>query len=108
MQVGLHQFRSTTIEWLKGALREEGITRNVLTRSLCEHEDWRNRCGQLCVSAAAKALPVLASKLGLALPAARSAPKLVCLKPSLVYGTDTPAMRVMVLEQRVPSSRTAE
>ena len=74
MQVGLHQFRSTTIEWLKGALREQGITRNVLTRSLCAHEDWRNRCGQLCVSAAAKALPVLASKLGLALPAARSAP----------------------------------
>ena len=74
MQVGLHQFRSTTIEWLKGALREEGITRNVLTHSLCAHEDWRNRRGQLCISAAAKALPVLASKLGLALPAARSAP----------------------------------
>ena len=71
MQVGLHQFRATTIEWLKETLRIGSGTRTSVARELCAHEDWRNVCGQFCVSAATKALPVLASKLGLALPAAR-------------------------------------
>ena len=74
MQVGLHQFHSTTIDWLKEAVDQEGSTRHSLSRALCELEDWRGRCGQLCLSAASKALPVLADRLGLRLPSARSVP----------------------------------
>ena len=74
MQVGLHQFHSTTIEWLKTAVGQEGSTRHSLSRALCEREDWRGRCGQWCLSAGSKALPVLADRLGLRLPSARSVP----------------------------------
>ena len=73
MQVGLHQFHADTIQWLSVAVLEEGRTRSSLARDLCALEDWTGDRGELCLASARKALPVLADKLGLALPAARAA-----------------------------------
>ena len=73
MQVGLHQFHADTIEWLSKAVLEEGRTRSSLARDLCALEDWTGDRGEHCLASACKALPVLADRLGLALPAARSA-----------------------------------
>ena len=73
MQVGLHQFHADTIEWLSKAVLEEGRTRSSLARDLCALEDWTGDRGEHCLASARKALPVLADKLGLALPAARAA-----------------------------------
>ena len=72
MQVGLHQFRAETISWFCDAISEEGRTRNSLARDLCVLEDWTGGGGGYCLGSARKALPVLADKLGLALPPARS------------------------------------
>ena len=73
MHVGLHQFRAETIRWFCGAVSEEGRTRNSLARDLCALEGWTGDRGEYCLGSARKALPVLADKLGLELPAARVA-----------------------------------
>ena len=73
MQVGLHQFHADTIAWLSGAVLEEGRTRSSLARDLCALEDWTGARGEPCLASARKTLPVLADRLGLALPAARVA-----------------------------------
>ena len=73
MQVGLHQFHADTIDWLSKAVLEEGCTRSSLARDLCALEDWTGDRGEPCLASARKALPVLADRLGLALPAARAA-----------------------------------
>ena len=74
MQVGLRHFDSLTLDWLAGALRSGGFTRHALARELCERTGWRNALGRLCLSAAAKALPALAERVGLDLPPARDVP----------------------------------
>ena len=74
MQVGLRHFDSLTLDWLAGALRSGGFTRHALARELCERTGWRNALGRLCLSAAAKALPALAKRVGLDLPPARDVP----------------------------------
>ena len=73
MHVGLHQFRAETISWFRNAVFEEGRTRNSLARDLCALEGWTGDRGEYCLGSARKALPVLADKLGLELPAARAA-----------------------------------
>ena len=72
MHVGLHQFRAETISWFCDAVSEEGRTRNSLARDLCVREAWTGDGGEYCLGSARKALPVLADKLGLALPPPRS------------------------------------
>ena len=72
MQVGLHQFHSSSIDWLISAVKLGGHTRHSLARGLCARGGWRNRKGGYCVSAAVRASPVLASELGLRSPEARS------------------------------------
>ena len=76
MQIGLRHFRSATIDWLIGAVAAEGGTRHGLARELCERENWRNRRGVACLAQASKALPRLAAKLKLSLPAARPMPSI--------------------------------
>ncbi len=71
MQIGLRKFSSETISWFRRAVGTEDRTRWSLSRELCERENWRDRTGKLCVSAAACVLPRLADRLGLALPAPR-------------------------------------
>ena len=74
MQVGLRHFDSLTLDWFAGALRSGGFTRHALARELCERTGWHNALGRLCLSAAAKALPALAKRVGLDLPPARDVP----------------------------------
>ena len=74
MQVGLRHFDSLTLDWFAGALRSGGFTRHALARELCERTGWYNALGRLCLSAAAKALPALAKRVGLDLPPARDVP----------------------------------
>ncbi len=74
MQVGLRHFDSLTLDWLADRLRLGGDTRHGLARALCERTGWLNARSQPCVPAAAKALPVLAERLGLELPPPRTAP----------------------------------
>ncbi len=76
MQIGLRHFRCATIDWLIGAVAEEGGTRHGLARELCERENWRNPRGVACLAQASKALPRLAARLNLSLPAARPMPSL--------------------------------
>ena len=63
----------TTIAWLSGVVLEEGRTRSSLAHDLCALEDWTGDRGEPCLASARKALPVLADRLELALPAARAA-----------------------------------
>ncbi len=74
MQVGLRHFDSQTLDWLAGALRSGDHTRHALARELCKRTGWRNALGRLCLSAAAKALPALAERVGFELPPARDVP----------------------------------
>ena len=74
MQVGLRHFDSQTLDWFADALRSGDFTRHALARDLCERTGWRNPLDALCLSAAAKALPTLAERLGLELPPARDVP----------------------------------
>ena len=69
MNHGLHQFASATIQWLKHAASQPHCTRGSLARGLCEKENWVGATGQPCLASARKALPVLATRLGLQLPA---------------------------------------
>ena len=75
MQVGLRHFDSLTLDWFAGQLRAGGMSRHALSRELCERTNWRNPRGGLCISAASKALPVLAEHLGLDLPQPRITPQ---------------------------------
>ena len=64
--------------WLREAVAEEGHSRHYLVRGLCEAADWRNAKEELCLASARRALPALATDLGVRLPSARevsSAPK---------------------------------
>ena len=74
MHIGLRHFDSQTLNWFADALRSGDFTRHALARELCERTGWRNPLGALCLSAAAKALPALADRLGLELPPAREVP----------------------------------
>ncbi len=74
MQVGLRHFDSQTLDWLAGALRSGGLSRHALGRGLCARTGWCDVRGKPCLSAAAKALPVLAARLGLELPPPRAVP----------------------------------
>ena len=68
MPVGLRHFDSQTLDWLAVALRTGGLSRHALGRGLCVRTGWCDVRGKPCLSAAAKALPVLAARLGLELP----------------------------------------
>ncbi len=74
MPVGLRHFDSQTLDWLAGALRSGGLSRHALGRGLCARTGWCDVRGKPCLSAAAKALPVLAARLGLELPPPRAVP----------------------------------
>ena len=74
MQVGLRHFDSQTLDWFAGALRSGEATRHGLARELCERTGWRNALGRPCLSAAAKALPALAGRVGIELPPPRGVP----------------------------------
>ena len=74
MQIGLRHFSLATIDWLVGAVKEDGRTRHGLARELCERENWCNPRGMPCLAQASKALPRLADKQALSLPAARPMP----------------------------------
>ncbi len=103
MQVGLRHFDSQTLDWLAGALRSGEHTRHALTRELCERTGWRNALGRLCLSAAAKALPALAERVGIELPPARAVPD-PTVAPAVPAG-DVPDTRVAcALEEFGPVS----
>ncbi len=93
MQVGLRHLGSRTPDRLAGALRSGGATRHALARGLCERTGWLNARGRPCIQTAAKALPVLAGRPGLALPPPRAAPE-AAAAPAVpagdVPGTPTP------------------
>ncbi len=74
MQVGLRHSGSQTPGWLAGALRSGGTGRHAPGRGPVGRTGWRNARGKPCLSAAAKALPVLAGRLGLELPPPRAVP----------------------------------
>ncbi len=74
MQVGLRHFDSQTLDWLSGRLRSGEAIRHGLARELCERTGWLNALDRPCLSAAAKALPALAKRLGLELPPPRDVP----------------------------------
>ena len=78
MRIGLRQLKPETVRWLKAALRQGRLSRTALARGLCERDDWRNPRQKLCVSSASKALPELATQLGLALPPPRPRPGRGC------------------------------
>lgn len=61
----------STVEWLRGALRQGTQSRAELSRELCRRDNWRNRKGRLCTASARKHLPRLAEELGGALPPVR-------------------------------------
>ncbi len=73
MQVGLHQFSAGTVAWFGKAVREQGRTRSSLARELCARENRVGGRGEPCLASARKALPALADRLGVALPAPRAA-----------------------------------
>ena len=62
------------MEWLKTAASEAGRTRPAGARELCEREAWRNARGVPCVAQATQALPLLAERTGIVLPAPRPRP----------------------------------
>ena len=74
MRVGLRILRPETVEWLGEELRRGELSRAALGRGLCLRDGWRNRRGELCAASARKALPRLASGLGLSLPPAQGGP----------------------------------
>ena len=92
MQFGLRHFDSQTLAWFADALRSGEFTRHGLARELCARTGWRNPLGALCISAASKALPALAERVGLALPPARDVPD-PALAPSVPAG-DVPDTRL--------------
>ena len=74
MRVGLRILQPETVAWLGEELRRGELSRAALGRGLCLRDGWRNRRGELCAASARKALPRLASALGLSLPPAQSGP----------------------------------
>ena len=68
MQVGLHQFKSHSIEWLLEAVHSGDHSRSSLARQLCEQEQWRNANGEYCITQAHGALVKISKRLGFALP----------------------------------------
>ena len=69
MQIGLRTFSPATTCWLGEALADGELSRSALARELCRREGWLNAKGEPCAASARKALPRLASALGLPLPA---------------------------------------
>ena len=67
-------FKPEAVRWLRQELRRGKLSRSALGRGLCERDGWRNRQGRFCKASARKALPQLASELGLDLPPARAGP----------------------------------
>ena len=63
-----------TVNWLRGQLQRGELSRAALGRGLCEQDEWRNPKGRLCAASARKALPRLATELGLQLPPAQAGP----------------------------------
>ncbi len=74
MRAGLRHSGSRTPGWLAGALRSGGTGRHAPGRGPVGRTGWRNARRGPCLSAAAKALPVLAGRLGLELPPPRAVP----------------------------------
>ncbi len=95
MQVGLRHFDSQTLDWFAGALRSGEATRHGLARELCERTGWRNALGRPCLSAAAKALPALAGRVGIELPPPRGVPDRAAV-PAVPSG-DVPDTRLACL-----------
>ena len=71
MQIGMRQFSAESVEWLRSEAAS-GASRSLLAEGLCELEGWSNARGEPCLSSARKALPAIASRIGLALPPAGS------------------------------------
>ena len=74
MRVGLRLLRQESVKWLRRALLAGELSRNGLARGLCLADGWLNPKQEPCVASAAKALPQLASALGLSLPPPQARP----------------------------------
>ena len=74
MRVGLRLLKQESVDWLRRELRAGELSRNGLARGLCLADGWLNPRQEPCVASAAKALPRLASALGLPLPPPRARP----------------------------------
>ena len=74
MRIGLRMLKQESVKWLRRELVAGELSRNGLARGLCLADGWLNARHRPCVASAAKALPQLASELGLSLPPARARP----------------------------------
>ena len=74
MRVGLRLLQQESVHWLREALLAGDLSRNGLARGLCLAHGWLNPKQEPCVASAAKALPQLASALGLSLPPPQARP----------------------------------
>ena len=74
MRVGPHVLKPESVNWLRRELWQGDLSRSALARGLSGQDGWHNPQGQLCAAPVRKALPGLASKLGLELPPARAGP----------------------------------
>ena len=74
MRIGLRLLRQESVNWLRQALVAGELSRYGLARGLCLADGWLNPKHEPCVASAAKALPQLASELGLSLPPAQARP----------------------------------
>ena len=74
MRVGLRLLQQESVHWLREALLAGDLSRNGLARGLCLADGWLNPKQEPCVASAAKALPQLASALGLSLPPPQARP----------------------------------
>ena len=72
MRVGPHVLKPESVNWLRRELWQGDLSRSALARGLSGQDGWHNPQRQLCAAPARKALPGLASKLGLELPPARA------------------------------------
>ncbi len=84
MQIGLRQFDSQTLDRFATDLRSGEWTRHRLARELCRRTDWHNAQGKPCLSAAARVLPALSERVGIALTAPRQEPRFdrkICSAP---------------------------
>ncbi len=67
MQIGMRQFDTKTIEWLRSEAAA-GTGRRGLAAGLCEREGWLNAAGAPCLASARLALPGIAAGFGFDLP----------------------------------------
>ena len=108
MQIGLHHFNVTTIDWFTAAVKSGDWSRHALARGVCERENWRNARGTLCEAQARKTLPRLAQRLGLTLPAVRRTPRTLPVEtnyPDQVLVSELSDLGTVTVERVAKSER---